>query len=465
MALTARTTLAVLLGLTSACREPEPAGAAPPSADGGATVAVDWSFPALIPDANRGLVFPTYLAHLLGRPLDHPFPTDLVCADIVNPGPPFSGTVTVKLAVYGEDATQSLTAATGRTHVCVTPTFDLAKLYSLRAATPARLEATLATGGEVISATMEPVSVSPVDEIAWRDGQIPFRDLRLLAGVFVTPGDPKIDQLQRVAASASVFGRFGNGPDAYERAPYPRTAALGPGEMTSETVVVEKGEPIAWALPSVSGGGAVDVDLFTAEQFSAWRAGTANEATAVWAAQGSGASGRAAVPANVYILVVLNAGADPLSVTWGRNVTREDVAADTLRAIYTALQALQTKYSSISDSSFFDGFQRVRRPSETLDALSANCLDGALLFASVLELVGMKPILVFRTGHVYAAVRSAPGSNVIWPVETTMVGTDDFPEAFAKAIDELVDDSEHDPQFQLLDVAAARTRGVLPLAE
>jgi len=40
---------------------------------------VRFSFPALIPDKARGLVFPTYMAHLLGKKLTHPFPTQLVC--------------------------------------------------------------------------------------------------------------------------------------------------------------------------------------------------------------------------------------------------------------------------------------------------------------------------------------------------------------------------------------------------
>jgi hypothetical protein len=439
-------------------------GAGAPSKGG--TVAVNWSFPALISDPTRGLVFPTYMAHLLGRPLEHPFPTDLVCLDITNPGPAFSATVTIKMAIYAADASENLVAAPGHTHHCLTPAFDLAKLYELRAATPGRIEAGLSVGGAVVSQAMEPLSISPVDEIAWRDGAISFDDMRALAPVFVTPADPRVDQLQRVAASGSVFGRFGNGDDAYERDPYLRSADLDPQTWSFEAFAVEAGEPVAWTLPSVSGGnGVVDVYLFTPDQYDAWQNGDARDATEVWANQPSGASGRVSEPPGVYMLVVFSTETyAPVSVSWSRNVTREDVAVDTLQAIYGALQALHTRYSDIS-SSFFDGFQHVRRPSEALDALSANCLEGSLLFASTLELIGMKPVLVFRTGHAYVAVQSAPGSKVLWPVETTMVGTDDFSAAFGRALDELDADSQNDTRFELVDVAAARAHGIMPLAQ
>ena len=80
---------------------PAPAPSAPATAT---FVSLQWSFPALVSDTARGLVFPTYMAHLLGHPLDHPFPTDLVCVDVDNPGPAFTATLTIKMAIYGEDA-------------------------------------------------------------------------------------------------------------------------------------------------------------------------------------------------------------------------------------------------------------------------------------------------------------------------------------------------------------------------
>jgi hypothetical protein len=417
-------------------------------------------------DPTRGLVFPTYLAHLLGHPLDHPFPTDLVCVDVDNPGPQVAATLTVELAIYGEDASLDVVLATGRTHQCLTPAFDLAKLYGLRGATPGRLEASLAASGAALASTMQPISISPVDEIAWRDGGIAFDEMRTLASVFVTPDDPKVDELQRLAAAASAYGRFGDGRDPYERDPVTSSADLDPQTWWAGTIVVERGEPVAWTLSTVSGGDdVVDVYLFTPDQYDAWREGDAREATEVWTDQPAGASARVSEPAGTYVLVIFNIETyAPVSVTWSRAVTREDVAEDTLRSIYVALQSLHTTYSDVS-SSFFDGFQHVRRPAEALDALSANCLEGSLLFASVIELVGMSPVLVFKTGHAYVALESAPGSGVLWPVETTMMGSYDFQDAFAKGQDELADDSRNDPGFQLVGIAEARARGVLPLAQ
>jgi hypothetical protein len=110
-------------------------------------------------------------------------------------------------------------------------------------------------------------------------------------------------------------------------------------------------------------------------------------------------------------------------------------------------------------------FQHIRRVSEVLTALSANCLDGSLVFASALELLGMEPVLILTTGHAYVGVRSAPGSKVIWPVETTMVGTAPFADAFNAGVDEYLADSKNDPQFHVVDVKAMRGKGVLPLPQ
>jgi hypothetical protein len=433
---------------------------------GGSAIAARWSFPALIPDGKGGFVFPTYLAHLLGTSLDHPFPTDLACADVTNPGPQTSASLTVGLAVYGEDAAQDVTLPTGSWHVCLTPAFDAGKLHALTSETAGRVEVSLSVGGAVVSEATQEVSIAPVDEIAWDDGAIAVSDMKELAAVFVTPDDPTVDQLQRLAVEASAFGGFGDG-DAYARHPYARTTDIPAGSYAGEDVIIEAGESIAWQVSNVSGGdtGTIDVYLFTPDQLTAWSNGTSQDATAAWAAQTSGAWSTFSPPEGRYELIFFNTGSEaPETVTWTRNPTREDVAEDSLQSIYAALQSLKTKYSDISGS-YFAGFQHVRRASEVLGTLSANCLDGSLLFASTLELVGMEPVVIFKTGHAYVGVRSAPGSDVVWPVETTMVGTNPFADAFSEGLDELVADSASDPQFQLLDVKAMRTRGVLPLPQ
>jgi len=445
---------------------PPSAGPTPTGSSVGAAVTARWTFPALIPDGKGGLVFPTYLAHLLGTTIDHPFPTDLVCADVTNTGATVTATLVVSFAVYGEDAQQTVALAPGTWHVCLTPAFDATQLYALTSTTAGRIEASLLVGGATASTVMQEISIAPVDDIAWSDGAISTSDMKALAAVFVTPHDPKVDQLQRFAAQESAFGGFGDG-DPYDRQPYTRSSDIPAGSYAGETTVVESGEAITWQVSSIAGGdtGTIDVYLFTPDQLTAWSNGTSQDATAVWVAQQPGTSGTFSPPAGPYALVFFNTGSDAdETVTWTRNPTREDVAEDSLQSIYVALQTLMTRYSDIS-SSYFAGFQHVRRASEVLSTLSANCLDGSLLFASTLELVGMEPVIVFKTGHAYVGVRSAPGSDVLWPVETTMVGTSSFADAFDTGLDEVTSDSANDPMFELVDVKTARAAGFVPIPE
>jgi hypothetical protein len=438
-----------------------------------AVVSAAWTFPALITDRARGPVFPTYMAHLLGRKIQSPFPTDLVCADITNAGPPVAVTVVATFSVYGQDATQDLTVGAGVTRACVTPVFDLTKLYALRDTTPGRVEARLLVDGQAVGSSMRNVSIAPVDDIAWVDGTIPAPDMRDLSAVFVTPQDPMVDGLQRLAAASSVFGGFG-GASPYARAPYARKVDIPAGGHVSELLAVEGGESIAWSISSVTGGAAdtIDVYLFTPDQLTAWSNGTSQAATMAWPGQASAAAESVTEPANAYFLVLANSGApgtaDTRTVTWSRNVTREDVAVDVLGSIFAALKARGTMYGNVTDA-YFDDFQHIRRASEVLSSLSANCIDGSLLFASTLELLGMEPVVIVRTGHAYVGVKSAPGSSIVWPVETTMVGTDSFDDAFNTGVDELLADEGKgqgqvaDPQLHLVDIKGLRTRGILAL--
>ena len=81
-------------------------------------------------------------------------------------------------------------------------------------------------------------------------------------------------------------------------------------------------------------------------------------------------------------------------------------------------------YRNIS-SSYFEGYQPISLPRDSVAMRAANCIDGALLFASILENIGFEPVLHLVPGHAYVGVRSAPqasGTGVTWFIETTMVG-------------------------------------------
>lgn len=435
-------------------------------------VSATWTFPALIADAG-GSTFPTYLAHLLGRKIDHPFPTDFACATVSNGGPaPATVHLEVDFAVYASPKSQDVTiAGASSQRVCLTPTFDIDALYHLTAPVTGMIEghATDQPDGDVGSVN-QVVSVPPVGDIAWTDQGIAPKDMGTLATVYVEPNAPLMDQLQRLAQPASVFSNFGDG-DPYHRSPYLRQVTLDPSSYASELIYLEAGEKVAWVVSDVTcpscASPVVDVYLLTPDQFDGWSKGTSTAATAAWSDQVAGAQQTQSVAAGFYYFVVFNAdGAAGRTVGWARNVTREDVVRDLLTSLFSALRSLKVTYTSVTNT-FFDGWQHVRRVSESIEALSANCIDGSLVFASAAELLGVQPVLIFRTGHAYVGIRSAPGSPIIWPIETTLVGdASATPEdAYFTALNNRAKDAATDPMYQEVDVASLRKAGVTPLVQ
>ncbi len=75
--------------------------------------------------------------------------------------------------------------------------------------------------------------------------------------------------------------------------------------------------------------------------------------------------------------------------------------------------------------------QRVRLPREALLMRSANCLDGTVLLASVLEAASLNPALVLVPGHAFLAWETQDGNGEWDYLETTMIGTHDFAAARA----------------------------------
>ncbi len=118
--------------------------------------------------------------------------------------------------------------------------------------------------------------------------------------------------------------------------------------------------------------------------------------------------------------------------------------------------------------------QRVRWPSLVLNtAGAANCIDGAVLMASLLELAAIAPLLVIVPGHAFVGWRIWRGMDEYEFLETTMIGTADFDTAqrvgqgqYDKALAAgKVGQPLFDPHgfARLVDIAACRQRAIYPL--
>jgi hypothetical protein len=105
--------------------------------------------------------------------------------------------------------------------------------------------------------------------------------------------------------------------------------------------------------------------------------------------------------------------------------------------------------------------QRIRMPRETLQLSNANCIDVSVAFASAMENLGMKPVVVIVPGHAFTGVRLGPNSQDVLYLDLTVLPQGTFTAAVSRAQEWL----KKTPQSEVLtvDVGAARSLGVYPL--
>ena len=144
----------------------------------------------------------------------------------------------------------------------------------------------------------------------------------------------------------------------------------------------------------------------------------------------------------------------------------EDVNSQ-IKSIYDALKYdYKVSYVDVSNAYGKDYVQKVRLPKESLKLKSANCVDGAVLFASAIEALSMKPYIVVLPQHAFVAWDD--GTGYIVALETTMVGNADFEDALNEGNEELDANwdalNDDDPwNGQIIDIKECRELGVLPM--
>jgi hypothetical protein len=175
-------------------------------------------------------------------------------------------------------------------------------------------------------------------------------------------------------------------------------------------------------------------------------------------------------------------------------------------AIWTALQKHGIQYSSVTETpggSPLVRSQFVRFLDQSIAMTQANCVDGSVLFASLLRKVGIHPMLVAKPDHMYVAFNlnedTDEDEQELMALETTDIGApeigdnnSEMPEALANLEEQVNDrvrnskawksfvqavlDGEDDldknddkfdagdPDWQIIDVAEARDKGIMPIA-
>lgn len=167
-------------------------------------------------------------------------------------------------------------------------------------------------------------------------------------------------------------------------------------------------------------------------------------------------------------------------------------------AIWHALSERGIRYSN-ADPAIERGpnvfSQRVRFLANTWDDRSANCIDGSVLIASVLERVGIRSFLVLVPGHAFVGFYTDADAQRTAFLETTLLGARVAAPAsapdFAAAVELTPEnraslagftaalaagrahharvaaklDGRHRPDYAVIDIASARAFGIRPILQ
>ncbi len=141
-----------------------------------------------------------------------------------------------------------------------------------------------------------------------------------------------------------------------------------------------------------------------------------------------------------------------------------------VRAIFNAVRDIGISYVSSTLAFGQIGFtQRVRLPRESIAQRAMNCIDGAVLFASLFENIGLEPLIILAPSHAFVGVRLFPGSQETLFIETTLVGRPEatFDTAVRVGTEEymkLLYQSRYNPNIlRIIDIKKAREMGIYPL--
>lgn len=133
----------------------------------------------------------------------------------------------------------------------------------------------------------------------------------------------------------------------------------------------------------------------------------------------------------------LRTAADKLGMLWGyQGKPDASQARIQVKSIYESLK--DEVHLAYINSPFGIGpsggknLQSIRLPRESIEERSANCIDGAVLYASLLEWAALEPIIVILRGHAFVGWKIWQNSAEYEFLETTMTLSAPFEDALHK---------------------------------
>lgn len=117
----------------------------------------------------------------------------------------------------------------------------------------------------------------------------------------------------------------------------------------------------------------------------------------------------------------------------GYQSTKAGAVDKQVYALWNILQKRNFRYSSVSNTSLSSNVvysQRVRTFDDALESSQINCVDGSVLFASLLRAINIEPILVRTPGHMFVGYYTDNTHKDMNFLETTMIGDVDLDDFF-----------------------------------
>jgi hypothetical protein len=157
----------------------------------------------------------------------------------------------------------------------------------------------------------------------------------------------------------------------------------------------------------------------------------------------------------------------------GYSEDEEGVLNQLEKIYYTLKKEYKISYLSTPNFRIYNNgeevIQRIRFPSETLKGGTGNCIETAVLFASIFESLGMNAVIILRPRHAYVGVETQNGSGYYYFIETTMLGNEDvsFYDAWDYGSSEFDEDSPHlnnnEEAYRTIFIDDCRDAGISPI--
>ncbi|HET7872570.1 MAG TPA: hypothetical protein VFL42_08670 [Terriglobales bacterium] len=149
--------------------------------------------------------------------------------------------------------------------------------------------------------------------------------------------------------------------------------------------------------------------------------------------------------------------------TWKTWAQQEQESYTEAKAIFTAVKQAGLSYvkSSLTLGDHQSMSERVRMPNVSLAHLSANCIDAAVMYASMFENLAMEPSIILVPGHAYVGVKVAEGSDKLLYIDVAMTGRMTFEQAVASAQAGM--EKQDAASVTQINVSAARSVGIYPM--